>query len=66
MVPDAPTYLAAKARLAAFLRDLEGAKPRRQWEDLLDDDAVLTEFAELWLAFGEELHARAARSGRRH
>jgi hypothetical protein len=54
----------AKARLAAFLRDLESAKPRRQWEDLLDDERVLTEWAELWAAFGDELHART-RSGRR-
>ena len=65
MTPDDPAYDAAKAQLAAFLRDLESAKPRRRWEDLLEDEAVLTEWAELWAAFGEELHARA-RSGRRH
>ncbi len=63
-VPNDPPVHAAKARLAAFLRDLESAKPRRQWEDLLDDERVLTEWAELWVAFGDELHARA-RSGRR-
>ena len=65
-MPDDPAFHAAKARLAAFLNDLQAAEPQPHWEDLLDDEAVLTEFAELWLAFGEELHERAARSGRRH
>ncbi len=55
----------AKVRLAAFLNDLQAAEPRRRWEDLLDDEAVLTEFAALWLAFGDELYARA-RSGTGH
>ena len=64
MVPDDPAYDAAKAHLAAFLRDLESAKPRRPWEDLLEDEAVLTKWAELWAAFGEELHARARRAAR--
>ena len=40
------------------------AKPLRRWEDLPEDEAVLTEFAELWVVFGEAFHARA-RSGPR-
>ena len=63
-VPNDPPVHAAKARLAAFLRDLESAKPRRQWEDLPDDERVLTEWAELWAAFGEELHTRARQGSR--
>ncbi len=64
MTPDDSAYDAAKGQLAAFLRDLESAKPRRKWDDLLEDERVLTEWAELWAAFGEELHARARRGAR--
>jgi hypothetical protein len=61
MPPEHDALQAAKARLAEFLHDRCVAEPRRSWDELLDDEAVLAEFAELWVVLGEALHTHALR-----